>query len=111
MSYEELPLTGHDPSEARAALDESASSGTDTFAPDPFVPFEDVGMDSRYNIITLRVVLVGCLCGILVNASNIYLGLKTGWTSSANVLGVCSYISSFPCPNPPPPVSCESFSS
>lgn len=31
--------------------------------------------------------LIGAICGALVNASNIYLGLKTGWTFSANIFG------------------------
>ena len=31
---------------------------------------------------------VGLCCGALVNASNVYLGLKTGWTFTANLFGV-----------------------
>ena len=30
---------------------------------------------------------VGCICGALVNASNLYLGLKTGWTFGASLFG------------------------
>lgn len=31
--------------------------------------------------------LCGAICGALVNASNLYLGLKTGWTFQANIFG------------------------
>lgn len=54
----------------------------------PFVPFEGAPTEPIINIITPRAVLIGSLCGALVNASNIYLGLKAGWTTSANILGV-----------------------
>ncbi|KAG5983724.1 hypothetical protein E4U54_006211, partial [Claviceps lovelessii] len=56
---------------------------TEKFAPFPEMkpPDEDAAL------VTFRAVLVGILCGALVNGSNIYLGLKTGWTSSANLLG------------------------
>ncbi|KAL3459685.1 OPT superfamily oligopeptide transporter [Aspergillus heterothallicus] len=53
---------------------------------DPFVPFADSQPDES-RILTFRAVLVGVLCGTLVNASNIYLGLKAGWTTSANIFG------------------------
>ncbi|PGH14929.1 OPT family oligopeptide transporter [Helicocarpus griseus UAMH5409] len=53
---------------------------------DPFLPFQDMHYDSN-PILTFRALLVGCLCGALVNASNIYLGLKAGWTTSANIFG------------------------
>ncbi|TKA80251.1 hypothetical protein B0A49_01441 [Cryomyces minteri] len=53
---------------------------------DPFVPFNDLP-DEPKRIITVRAVVMGLICGALVNASNIYLGLKTGWTFSANLFG------------------------
>lgn len=59
------------------------SSG-DNFAADPFQPFDDLPNENR-NVLTIRAIAVGILCGALVNASNIYLGLKSGWTSSANL--------------------------
>jgi len=31
--------------------------------------------------------VIGIVCGALVNASNLYLGLKTGWTFTANLFG------------------------
>ncbi|KAK4495390.1 hypothetical protein PRZ48_013721 [Zasmidium cellare] len=53
---------------------------------DPFVPFKDLPEEKHY-IVTIRAMLVGVVCGALVNASNIYLGLKTGWTFTANLFG------------------------
>lgn len=57
-------------------------SGSDTFE-----PFHD-NKPATGPILTLRALVVGVLCGTLVNASNIYLGLKAGWTTSANIFGV-----------------------
>ncbi|KAI1378902.1 OPT oligopeptide transporter protein-domain-containing protein [Hypoxylon crocopeplum] len=54
---------------------------------DPFVPLVPAPTSSVVNIVTPRAILLGSLCGALVNASNIYLGLKAGWTSTANILG------------------------
>lgn len=59
----------------------------DQFSKNPFVPFDDLPDENR-NILTLRAILVGLLCGGLVNGSNIYLGLKSGWTASANIFAV-----------------------
>lgn len=53
---------------------------------DPFTPFDDLP-DERHRIVTIRAILVGVVCGALVNASNIYLGLKTGWTFGASLFG------------------------
>ena len=60
------------------------------FLSDPFVPFDDLP-DEPKRIITIRAVFVGLCCGALVNASNVYLGLKTGWTFTANLFGVSSF--------------------
>jgi hypothetical protein len=60
-----------------------------SFEQDPFVPFTDLGEEPK-RIITIRAVFVGLCCGALVNASNVYLGLKTGWTFTANLFGVSS---------------------
>lgn len=62
------------------------AEGTD-LTEDKFAPFPDMHHDPN-PILTFRALLVGCLCGALVNASNIYLGLKAGWTTSANIFGV-----------------------
>ncbi|KAF2202187.1 oligopeptide transporter [Delitschia confertaspora ATCC 74209] len=58
----------------------------DDFTLDPFKPFDDLP-EERENILTFRAVFVGLCCGALVNASNVYLGLKTGWTFTANLFG------------------------
>jgi len=57
------------------------------FLSNPFRPFDDLP-DEPHHIITIRAVFVGLCCGALVNASNVYLGLKTGWTFGANLFGV-----------------------
>jgi hypothetical protein len=67
------------------ALDRQDS---EIFAKDPFKPFDDLPDENR-NILTIRAIVVGVLCGALVNASNIYLGLKSGWSASANIFGAC----------------------
>jgi hypothetical protein len=59
----------------------------DDFTIDPFKPFDDLP-DEPNNILTIRALFVGLCCGALVNASNVYLGLKTGWTFTANLFGV-----------------------
>lgn len=65
------------------------------FSEDPFSPLDGIADDDG-NILTFRAVAVGVVCGALVNASNIYLGLKSGWSISANLFAVrlygCSYI-------------------
>ncbi|KAF1992316.1 oligopeptide transporter [Aulographum hederae CBS 113979] len=61
------------------------SEGGD-FIHDPFVPFDNLPEERQW-ILTIRAMFVGCCCGALVNASNVYLGLKTGWTFSANLFG------------------------
>jgi len=53
---------------------------------DPYVPFDDLPEESKH-ILTVRAMLVGCICGAAVNASNVYLGLKTGWTFGASLFG------------------------
>ena len=60
---------------------------SDLLQADPFVPFDDLP-DEPNNILTIRALFVGLCCGALVNASNVYLGLKTGWTFTANLFGV-----------------------
>ena len=49
----------------------------DDFTLDPFKPFDDLPPEGKY-ILTFRALFVGLCCGALVNASNVYLGLKTG---------------------------------
>jgi OPT oligopeptide transporter protein len=59
-----------------------------SFIQDPFRSFDDLP-DEKSRVLTIRAVFVGICCGALVNASNVYLGLKSGWTFSANLFGVC----------------------
>ena len=63
----------------------------DDFSIDPFKPFDDLPEESD-NILTIRAIFVGLCCGALVNASNVYLGLKTGWTFTANLFGVSNRV-------------------
>ncbi|KAA8914602.1 OPT oligopeptide transporter protein-domain-containing protein [Sphaerosporella brunnea] len=68
---------------------ESVKSHTEIES-DPFVPFPidpDVPEETHRQILTVRAVMVGCILGGFVNASNVYLGLKTGWMFSANLFG------------------------
>lgn len=60
--------------------------GDDVEETDPFVPFPEHEMKED-DIFTVRAIVLGCILGGLVNASNVYLGLKTGWTFSANLFG------------------------
>ncbi|KAM0425165.1 hypothetical protein ACHAPT_009482 [Fusarium lateritium] len=54
----------------------------------PFPELEALGMEAEpESVLTFRAVLVGCLLGTLVNASNLYLGLRSGWSFGANMFG------------------------
>lgn len=59
---------------------------TSNFIQDPFRPFDNLP-EEPHRVLTIRAVFVGLCCGALVNASNVYLGLKTGWTFTANLFG------------------------
>ncbi|KAF8841630.1 OPT superfamily oligopeptide transporter [Paxillus ammoniavirescens] len=52
---------------------------------DPFPIDPDAPVEERQ--FTLRAVLVGCGLGAVIAASNVYLGLKTGWTFGASLFG------------------------
>lgn len=67
-------------------MEETDMGDKENITTDPFVPFDDLP-DEPKRIITVRAMLVGCICGALVNASNVYLGLKTGWTFGASLFG------------------------
>ncbi|KAH7327129.1 OPT oligopeptide transporter protein-domain-containing protein [Rhexocercosporidium sp. MPI-PUGE-AT-0058] len=45
------------------------------------------GIPEEDHQITVRAILIGCCLGAVVSASNIYLGLKTGWTFGASLFG------------------------
>ncbi|KAG2151124.1 OPT oligopeptide transporter protein-domain-containing protein [Suillus bovinus] len=52
---------------------------------DPFPENPDAPVEEQQ--LTVRAVLVGCILGGIIAASNIYLGLKTGWTFGASLFG------------------------
>ncbi|KAI0816054.1 OPT oligopeptide transporter [Trametes gibbosa] len=54
--------------------------GTD----DPFPVDPDAPEEHQF---TFRAVFVGCALGAVISASNVYLGLKTGWTFGASLFG------------------------
>lgn len=69
---------------------ESVGENENEAETDPFVPFPvdpNAPIETHNRILTVRAVVVGCILGGLVNASNVYLGLKTGWTFGANLFG------------------------
>ncbi|CZT00208.1 related to permeases-unknown function [Rhynchosporium agropyri] len=51
----------------------------------PFPPLKNVPEEGAQ--ITIRALVLGCCLGAIVSASNIYLGLKTGWTFGASLFG------------------------
>lgn len=51
----------------------------------PFPPLKGVPEEEQQ--LTVRALVVGILLGAVVSASNIYLGLKTGWTFGASLFG------------------------
>ncbi|KAG1732694.1 OPT oligopeptide transporter protein-domain-containing protein [Suillus paluster] len=52
---------------------------------DPFPESPDAPVEEQQ--LTIRAVLVGCMLGGIIAASNIYLGLKTGWTFGSSLFG------------------------
>ncbi|KAI1378463.1 oligopeptide transporter [Hypoxylon crocopeplum] len=55
---------------------------------DLYVPLKmEGGVIDEHDPLTIRSVIVGILLGSLVNASNLYLGLKTGFTFPASMFG------------------------
>ncbi|KAJ3207363.1 hypothetical protein HDU67_007521 [Dinochytrium kinnereticum] len=59
--------------------------GDSEFKFDPFTPFPDDGPAEQQ--LTFRAVIIGCILGAIVGASNLYLGLKTGFTFGASLFG------------------------
>lgn len=56
---------------------------------DPFEPFDNLPEERQW-ILTTRAVIIGILAGTLVNASNLYIGLKSGWVFGASLFGAIS---------------------
>ncbi|KAH0839377.1 OPT oligopeptide transporter protein-domain-containing protein [Lanmaoa asiatica] len=65
--------------------DESTSTSRTINTDDPFPIDPHSPVEERQ--FTLRAVLVGCGLGAVIAASNVYLGLKTGWTFGASLFG------------------------
>jgi uncharacterized oligopeptide transporter (OPT) family protein len=57
-----------------------------SFAEDPFLPFDNLP-EEKHNVLTFRALFIGLCAGALVNASNVFLGLKSGWTFGASLFG------------------------
>ncbi|KAK0745504.1 OPT oligopeptide transporter protein-domain-containing protein [Schizothecium vesticola] len=75
--------------ETKVQNDDLKSEGTnEEEEEDLYLPLKmDPSIVHEENPLTIRAVAVGCLLGALVNASNLYLGLRTGFTFSANMFG------------------------
>lgn len=91
---EVIPQSGDHPSpyddkDATVDIDsKSDSSGEDDRITDLFVPFPPAkGVAFEPNPFSARAVVIGIILGSLVNASNVYLGLKTGFTFGATMFG------------------------
>lgn len=63
-----------------------------SLSPQPSTPYlrlqpEDPDAIPEPQQLTVRAVFVGCCLGGVIAASNVYLGLKTGWTFGASLFG------------------------
>ncbi|KAL3418201.1 oligopeptide transporter [Phlyctema vagabunda] len=77
------PLPQADPGDHNSFKEDLHDIDVDLYKPfpiDPAIPHES-------HILTFRAVVVGMVLGALVNASNLYLGLKTGFTFSSSLFG------------------------
>jgi OPT family oligopeptide transporter len=80
------PAAHLDPSDpVKVSLDiaEEENEVDDIFKPLPRLK----GVPDEPMPLTIRAVVIGCLLGSLVNCSNVYLGLKTGFTFGASMFG------------------------
>jgi OPT family oligopeptide transporter len=66
--------------------DKVEEADMDSFIRDPYHPFNNLPEEKHW-VMSFRAMFVGLCCGALVNASNVYLGLKSGWTFGANLFG------------------------
>lgn len=98
MAMDTAVTSGHEPHDSAQVLekrdgthivdlpsdtDEDDGQITDLFSSFPPVK----GIEREENPLTARAVITGIVLGSLVNASNVYLGLKTGFTFSATLFG------------------------
>ncbi|KAF7549350.1 hypothetical protein G7Z17_g6434 [Cylindrodendrum hubeiense] len=54
---------------------------------EPFEEHDSLRSEDEENIMRIRSIFVGAILGAVVNAANVYLGLKTGLTFPANLFG------------------------
>lgn len=86
------PVTGSlDSKNGYLASDQEKTSLEDGSEPEvldnkfPFPPLK--GIPDEDQQISIRALVIGVCLGAIVSASNIYLGLKTGWTFGASLFG------------------------
>ncbi|CAG9982234.1 unnamed protein product [Clonostachys byssicola] len=83
----EPAIVGDEKAPSVTAKSDSSEESNDEIT-DLFVSFPPIkGREPEQNPLTIRAVFIGICLGSLVNASNVYLGLKTGFTFSANMFG------------------------
>jgi hypothetical protein len=64
--------------------DKEPTTAQADFVDDPFRPFDNLP-DERPRVFTFRALFIGLCAGALVNASNVFLGLRSGWTFTVGV--------------------------
>ncbi|ORY82431.1 oligopeptide transporter [Protomyces lactucae-debilis] len=80
------PFSGTKVAEKHAVDDTIQQEEEDV--PSNLYPFPELpGAVDEGTALTIRAILIGCCLGAVVSASNIYLGLKTGWTFGASLFG------------------------
>ncbi|KAJ8592368.1 OPT superfamily oligopeptide transporter [Rhizopogon salebrosus TDB-379] len=76
----DVELNSQDDSDGESVAGGRFINTDDPFPIDPSAPLEE-------RQLTIRALVVGCLLGAVIAASNVYLGLKTGWTFGASLFG------------------------
>ncbi|RYP51802.1 hypothetical protein DL768_002949 [Monosporascus sp. mg162] len=76
-------LVPDDPLKVEVDVSEQEPEPEDIFKPLPPLP----GVPAESKPLTFRAVITGIVLGSLVNAANVYLGLKTGFTFGASMFG------------------------
>ncbi|KAL2850654.1 OPT superfamily oligopeptide transporter [Aspergillus pseudoustus] len=84
---ESVDISTAGPEAQQAQADEKAEGSTELLTTSLYDPFPAIpGEPEEPNPLTVRAVLLGWSLGGLVNASNVYLGLKMGVANDANML-------------------------
>lgn len=79
VPHHQEPYAENKPYDEKADIKDETESidGHDELETDPFVPFPIdplAPVETHNQILTVRAIVVGCILGGLVNASNVYLG-------------------------------------